>query len=206
MSELEREQAMHESGADGTTPPEDASGPRDLGAIGERVSAILSAAEDAASEIRADTRRKSDQLLQEAGRSAQAKIAELTTEAEQSRREADDYARDMRMAVEAYAKKHRHDAEEGARRLTEEAEARVKSVLESAQEGARRIEEGARRHQETLRAETQRLEERRRQALHGVRELMAVLEDLLDEAKGEPSPEEPDETLSDRRLLGRRQH
>jgi len=206
MSELEREQAMHESGADGTTPREDASGPPDLGAIGERVSAILSAAEDAASEIRADARRKSDQLLQEAGRSAQAKIAELTTEAEQSRREADDYARDMRMAVEAYAKKHRHDAEEGARRLTEEAEARVKSVLESAQEGARRIEEGARRHQETLRAETQRLEERRRQALHGVRELMAVLEDLLGEAKGEPSPEELDETLSDRRLLGRRQH
>ena len=206
MSELEREQAMHESGADGTTPPKDASGPRDLGAIGERVSAILSAAEDAASEIRADARRKSDQLLQEADRSAQAKIAELTKEAEQSRREADDYARDMRMAVEAYAKKHRHDAEEGARRLTEEAEARVKSVLESAQEGARRIEEGARRHQETLRAETQRLEERRRQALHGVRELMAVLEDLLDEAKGEPSPEKLDETLSDRRLLGRRQH
>jgi hypothetical protein len=166
MSELEREQAMHESGADGTTPPKDASGPRELGAIGERVSAILSAAEDAASEIRADARRKSDQLLQEAGRSAQAKIAELTTEAE----------------------------------------ARVKSVLESAQEGARRIEEGARRHQETLRAETQRLEERRRQALHGVRELMAVLEDLLDEAKTEPSPEELNDTLSDRRLLGRRQH
>src|SRR6266487_6313683 len=89
MSELEREQAMHESGADGTTPSEDASGPRDLGAIGERVSAILSAAEDAANEIRADARRKSDQLLQEAGRSAQAKIAELTMEAEQSRREAD---------------------------------------------------------------------------------------------------------------------
>jgi hypothetical protein len=35
---------------------------------------------------------------------------------------------------------------------------------------------------------------------------MAVLEDLLDEAKGEPSPEELDETLSGRRLLGRQQH
>ena len=127
---------------------------------------------------------------------------ELTAEAERSRREADDYARDMRMAVEAYAKKHRQEAEEAARRLLDEAEARASSVLESAQEGARRIEEGAKRHQETLRAETQRLEERRREVLDGVRELMAVLGELVEDAKAKPR--ELDAALADRRLLGRR--
>jgi len=109
---------------------------------------------------------------------------------------------DMRMAVEAYAKKHRHDAEEAARQLTDEAEARAKSILESAQEGAGRIEAGARRHQETLRAETQRLEGARRQALNGVGELMATLQELLGDTTGEPR-QELDATLTDRRVLGR---
>jgi len=75
-------------------------------------------------------------------------------------------------------------------------------VRTAAQEGAQEIEEGARRHQEAIRAETQRLEERRKQALRGVRELMAILEELLDEAK-ESARQPLDETLTDRRLLGR---
>jgi cell division septum initiation protein DivIVA len=174
----------------------------DPGAVGEHVSAILRAAEEAAEQIRADARRLSDRLLQQAREAARAKIAELTEEAERSRREADEYARDMRMAVEAYAKKHRHDAEEAARQLTDEAEARAKSILESAQEGAGRIEAGARRHQETLRAETQRLEGARRQALNGVGELMATLQELLGDTTGEPR-QELDATLTDRRVLGR---
>jgi cell division septum initiation protein DivIVA len=202
MSELHHEQATDRSGAEGPAQPRDESRPSDAGAVGEHVSAILRAAEDAAELIRGDARRLSDELLQEARRTAQAKIAELTHEAEESRREADDYARDMRMAVEAYAKKHRQEAEQGARQLTDEAEARAKSVLASAQEGAREIEEGARRHHETLQAETHRLEERRKQALRGVRELMAILEELLDDAN--EAPGQPlDETLTDRRLLGR---
>ena len=201
MSELEHEEATDESGASGA-PISDGSAASNLGAVGEHVSAILRAAEDAAEQIRADAGRLSDRVLEEARDAAQAKIAELTDEAERSRREADDYARDLRMAVEAYAKKHRKDAEEAVRRLTDEAEARAKSVLESAQEGAHRIEEGARQHQEVLRAETRRLDERRRHALDGVRELMAGLEELLDEKKIEPP--DLDATLTDRRLLGRR--
>jgi DNA anti-recombination protein RmuC len=134
-------------------------------------------------------------------RAADAKIAELTNAAEESRREADEYARDLRMAVEAYAKKHRQDAEEEARRLTDEADARAKSVLESAEEGARRIEEEARLQQEKQRAETQRLEQRRRRALNSVRELMAALEKLLEEP-GHPAPT-LDEALADPRRLGR---
>jgi hypothetical protein len=34
-------------------------------------------------------------------------FAELTTQPEESGRETDEYARDLRMAVDAYAKKHR---------------------------------------------------------------------------------------------------
>jgi len=201
MSELEREEATDPPDPSGA-PVSDSAGSSDPGAVGEHVSAILRAAEDAAEQIRGDARRLSDRLLRQAREVAQAKIAELTEEAERSRREADEYARDMRMAVEAYAKKHRQDAEKAARQLTDEAEARAKSVLASAEEGARRIEEGARRHEETQRAETQRLEERHRQALTGVRELMAVLQELLDDANEEPR-QGLDVTLKDRRQLRR---
>ncbi|HEX6491436.1 MAG TPA: hypothetical protein VF002_08725 [Gaiellaceae bacterium] len=204
MSELERE-TTEGSGADGAArvrpgPPE-----ADSGGVGERVSAILHAAEEAAEQIRSEARLETDALVREAQREAEAKISELTQTAAETRREADDYARDMRMAVEAYAKKHRQEAEEQARKLTAEAEARAQSILAAAQADAQRLEEAARRHQEALRSETHRLEERRRQALHGVRELMAILEELLEEAH-EPAP---DETLTGtleerRRLLGHR--
>ena len=177
MTEPEREQPTQVSAASGVSRSAEAAD--DPTAVGKRVAAILRAAEEA----------------------AEAKIAELTNEAEESRREADEYARDLRMAVEAYAKKHRQDAEEGARRLTDEAEAWAKSVLESAQEGARRIDEEARRQQEKQRAETRRLEERRRRALKSVRELMTALEDLLEERQ-QPAPT-LDEALADPRRLGR---
>jgi hypothetical protein len=203
MSESEDQEARDEAGAS-DAPMANAARTSDPGAVGEHVSAILRAAEEAAQQIRADAGRLSEGLLQEAREAARAKIAELTDEAERSRREADDYARDMRLAVEAYAKKHRQDAEEAALRLADQAEARAKSILESAQEDARGIKEGARRQEEALRAETQRLEERRRQALSGVRELIAILEELVDEASEQPR-QELDATLSDRRLLGRRQ-
>ena len=138
-------------------------------------------------------------------REAETEIAALTHSAAEARREADDYARDLRMAVDAYAKKHRQDAEEEARRTTAEAEARAASIVESAREAAGRIEHEARRQQEALRAETHRLEERRREALRGVRELVATLEDLVEDARVDVAPAASlDEALSDRRLLGRR--
>ncbi len=199
MSEPEREQPTHVSAASGLARSAEAADDPD--AVGERVAAILRAAEDAAKQIRAEARLLSDRLLQEARESAEAKIAELTRAAEESRREADEYARDLRMAVEAYAKKHRQDAEEGARRLTDEADARAKAVIESAEEGARRIAEEAHRQQERLRAETQRLEDHRRHALNGVRKLMTTLEELL-EAPHQPAPT-LDETLANPRRLGR---
>src|ERR687888_633573 len=164
MSDFERETGADGSGARSATPPAADPRPDRSGAVGDRVSAILSAAEDAAEGIRAEAKRAADQLLKDARRSADEKIAEL--------------ARD--------------------------AEARAKSVLASAEERAKEIEDRARRRQEDLRAETQRLEERRRQALDGVRELMAILEDLFDEAREEPGGADLDEALSDRRLLERR--
>jgi DNA anti-recombination protein RmuC len=201
MNEPEHLEATGELGKI-DAPVSDLAGSSDPGAVGQHVSAILRAAEEAAEQIRADALRLSDRLLEQTREAAGAKIAELTEEAERSRSEADEYARDMRMAVEAYARKHRQDAEEAARDLINQAEARAKSSLESAQEGARRFEDGARRHQEQLRSEIQRLEERRRQALDGIRDLLGILEELVDDAGGEER-QELDATLKERGALGR---
>jgi predicted nuclease with TOPRIM domain len=84
-----------------------------------------------------------------------------------------------------------------------DAEASAKSILESAREDTQRLEADERGRQEALRTETQRLEEGRRQALDGVRELTAILEELL-EGTHEPRGPTLDETLGDRRTLGRR--
>ena len=166
-------------------------------------SAVLTAAEDAAEQIRVDAQRRAGELLHRAEHSTESKIAELTQAADDASREAGEYARDMRMAVEAYAKKHRQDAEEEARRLVADAEARAKSIIESAREDTQRLDADERGRQEALRAETQRLEEGRRQALDGVRELAAILEELLEDAHAPRGPT-LDETLGDPRTLGRR--
>jgi cell division septum initiation protein DivIVA len=206
MSDVEHE-PTEKTGVNGTTRADSSAPARsDAAGVGRRVSAILAAAEEAAQQIRVDARSAADGMLRKAEEDAEARIVELTHTATEARREADEYARDMRMAVEAYAKKHRHEAEDEARQTTSEAESRAKSILESARERAEKIEQSARRHQEELRAETHRLEDRRRQALRGVRELMAVLEELLQDANQEPArarDESLDETLTDRRVLGR---
>jgi hypothetical protein len=203
MSDFQRDATTERSAAT-TVPAAKAATTSDSDAVGERVSAILRAAEEAAEQIRADARQKSDARLRQAERDADARIAELSRDAETTRREVEEYARDMRLAVEGYATKHRQDAEEEARRTTSEAEARSKAILESAQENAARLEEGATRHQQALRAETHRLEERRSRVLDGVRELMAVLEELLEDAKAlPPRGEALDETLADDRMLSR---
>ena len=114
MSDVEHE-PTETTGVNGTTRADSSAPARsDAAGVGQRVSAILGAAEAAAEQIRVEARSASDAMLRKAEQDAEARIVELTHTATEARREADEYARDMRMAVEAYAKKHRHEAEDEA--------------------------------------------------------------------------------------------
>jgi cell division septum initiation protein DivIVA len=62
MTDLERDEATERSAADSPRPVDGS----DSGAIGERVSAILRAAEEAADQIGAEARRKADSVLRQA--------------------------------------------------------------------------------------------------------------------------------------------
>ena len=63
--------------------------------VGDKVNAIIAAAESAAQEITDKARLEAHNILRMAEQQASERIAELTSEAAQAKTEADQYARDM---------------------------------------------------------------------------------------------------------------
>jgi cell division septum initiation protein DivIVA len=147
--------------------------------IGDKVNAIIKAAEAAAEEIAQTARREADEVLHQAEQQAAARIEELTREAVGSRAEADQYARDMREAADSYGTQHRRSAEEEARRLLADSEERAKVLLETAQLKAEQIDRDVGERHETLRREARMLEARRQRVLESLRDLAAQLQDAL---------------------------
>lgn len=147
--------------------------------VGSRVTGILEAAEQAAEQIRSDSLRQAHETMRRAEADAQARIEELTREAERVRVEADDYARDIRQAVDSYGTQARREAEEEARHLVTDAEEQARATREAAQAMAEQIQEDARRRNESLQRDAKALEERRQRVLDGLRDLVAQLQDAL---------------------------
>jgi hypothetical protein len=152
--------------------------------VGARVTGILEAAEQAAEQIRSDALREGSETMRRAEADAQARIEELTREAERVRLEADDYARDIRQAVDSYGTQARREAEEEARALMQSAEDHSRSIRESADAMAEQIQAEAHRRHESLLREAKALEERRQRVLDGLRDLVAQLQDALVEPSG----------------------
>jgi vacuolar-type H+-ATPase subunit H len=161
------------SGSDEETP---ANGSRD---VGSRVTGILEAAEQAAEQIRSDALREAHETIRRAEANAKVRIEELTREAERTRGEADDYARDIRQAVDSYGTQARREAEEQARQALTTAEDEARAVREAAQAMAEQIQADARKRHEFLNREAKALEERRTRVLDGLRDLAAQLQDAL---------------------------
>ena len=65
--------------------------------IGDAVAGVLRAAEEAAERIRSEARTQAREIVERAQGDASARIAELTREAERTRSDAEDYARDIRV-------------------------------------------------------------------------------------------------------------
>jgi hypothetical protein len=178
---------------------QDASGRTDPGDIGDRVAAILRAAEGAAAEIRTNAEQESRRVVAGAERTAEARIQELVRDSERLHSEAEEYARDIRLAVEAYATSHRRQAEEEARELLAEAERRAESIRTAAQEAAEQSAQTALRRHEALREETRTLEDRRRTALDALIEISESVRDLLGDREQDRQPDELVDALDDQR-------
>jgi cell division septum initiation protein DivIVA len=158
--------------------------------IGDKVNAIIKAAEAAAEEIGQNARREAREIVEQVEQQAAARIEELTREAARSRTEADQYARDMREAADSYGTQHRRSAEEEAFRLVAGAEKEAKETREAAQQKAEQIERDVGQRHETLKREARMLEERRQRVLESLRDLAAQLQDALVESVEKPPRDE----------------
>jgi len=151
--------------------------------IGERVAGVLSAAEAAAEQIRADARLDAEEILREA-----------SDNAEQVRREAIAYDSDTRAAVDTYATERRREAEQEVQKHLAEAEKQARATREAAEQMALKIEAEGRLRGEALREESRSVEERLKKALVGLRRMTEQLEELV----GTPSAAQTDgESLAD---------
>ena len=167
---LVSENADHDFRAAEATP---GSGSSTYAEIGERVAGVLSAAEAAADQIRADARLDAEDILRAANE-----------DAEQVRREAMVYDTDTRAAVDAFATQRRREAEQQVQKHLAEAEAQARATREAAEQMAHQIEEEGRLRGEALREESRGVEERLKKALVGLRRMTAQLEELV----GTPAP------------------
>jgi hypothetical protein len=98
--------------------------------IGERIAAILNAAEASAEQIRAHARDEAAAILHQAHETAAWRIADLTREPERLRDEAAADALATRSAADEYAAEQRHRADQEARELVARAEAEARRVAE----------------------------------------------------------------------------
>lgn len=166
-SDIERERSAEPGGGDR------------FADVGNRVAAILKAAEDAAEAIRSEAGAQVEDRLRRAEGEAAAHIQQLSSEATRLRGEAEDYASDIRLAVDSYAEQHRREAEEEGRAIVAEAESQARAMRETAEDMARQIAGDAQRRAEELRQELRLLEDRRERALQSLRDVAAQLEDVL---------------------------
>ena len=114
-----------------------------------------------------------------AERLAQERIAELTAEAERTRRDADDYASDVRVAVDSFASQERRDAAQEAERSRAAAQEEARAMREAAEAMAQDIASRGASPRRELRQEIRLLDDRRVRVVEGLRDFAAQLEDVL---------------------------
>jgi cell division septum initiation protein DivIVA len=130
--------------------------------LGNRVAAVLSAAEEVAERIREEAREEAAAITTKAEQAAAERVKALTREAEQLRAKAE--------------------------KVLAEADAKAKAKREAAEVMARRIEAEALRHQDDLNAAAHSLEERLRTALEGLERVSTEVEHVLAPAEEADSP------------------
>ncbi len=153
-------------------PPEVAA---DYGKLGEHVTSVLEAANQAAATIRDEARTTAKDIVERAQREAgtwlekaRAETEELSHEAGRLRIEAEEESREMKERANAYATEKRREADRQASALTARAKREASEQTKAAQE------RGA-----ALAKNVELSEQRLRQLVGGLRDLAVRLEELL---------------------------
>jgi hypothetical protein len=148
-------------------------GEHDYTGVGERVIAILEAAEAAGAQIRADAVAAAAEIRSAAEAEASVQLQNAAEEAARIQSEAE-------ARVEALSAEWRREAVERAREEVAEAETHARLTREAGEEAARQIELAARERADVVLAQVQPLEENMRRALGAFRGISAQLEELLE--------------------------
>ena len=169
--------------------------------VGDRVGAILAAAEEDAERMRREVHEEAAAIRHQTERTLAAGTAELTSEIEHIKSEAVADARSLREAAEHYAVEHLQSANERAAMVIARAEAKAQARRASAEEAARLVDETSRRQvaleeaadalEEHLRAG---VEERLSAAHQGLQNLTSGLEEILSEKLTDAKVEEENES------------
>jgi hypothetical protein len=157
---------------------------RDYAQFGDRVAAVLQAAEEAAEQIRADAKASAEQMTRQAEQEANTRLEESRKEAERVRTEAHTESKNTREAVELYATNHRREAEERAGKLLSDAETQARASREAAEAMAQRIEESARSLEDEAREQERMIRGRMQRYLAALRDVSRQMEDVLGEPAG----------------------
>lgn len=155
--------------------------------FGDRVAAVLQAAEEAAEQIRNDAQTAAEQMTRQAEQVSKSLLEEAKSEAHRVRVEADTEAKNTREAVESYATNHRREAEEKASKALSDADAQARASREAAEAMAQRIEESARSLEEEVREQERMIRGRMQRYLAALRDVSSQIEEVLGETEREPA-------------------
>jgi hypothetical protein len=143
--------------------------------VGDEVTAVLTAAEHAAAELREAALREAERIRLDADEKAAATMAEL-----QARRaEVDRFSEESRAAADAYAEETRRAADEKAATRVSEAEEEARRVRAEAEERSRELDAEASRRRDALANSVESMEARIESMRSVFRGAVAELDELL---------------------------
>jgi hypothetical protein len=152
---------------------------QEVAGVGERVAAILEAAEAAAAEIRAEAVAAAAEMNENARAEATALLRKTEDDAARMRNDAEATAQDTRSAAESYGTRQRREAEAEAEKVLAEAETQARATRQAAEAMARQIEAAAHEREETLRAQIRPLEATVQRTVNVLRGVTTQLDQLL---------------------------
>jgi hypothetical protein len=143
--------------------------------VGDEVAAVLTAAEQAAAQIRETALREAEQTRLD----AEEKVAASLADVQARRAEVDNYSEETRDAADAYAEETHRSANEKAARRVSQAEEQARRIQAEAKEKARELEAEAGRRRDELTKSAEALEVRIESMLAAFRGVITEFDELL---------------------------